>query len=129
MRIKQATTTGALLGAAFALAAAGCASTPIPNEKLAVAKASVQRAEQAGGVEYAPVQMQAAREKLARAEKAAADRDALPATQLAEEANVDAELAEATAHQGHAHKAAQDLDASLESLRQESGRNSNQTSQ
>jgi hypothetical protein len=28
---------------------AGCASTPITNEKLAVAKASVQRAEQAGG--------------------------------------------------------------------------------
>lgn len=130
MRTKHLTTmTGAALGAALALGAAGCASTPIPNEKIAVARASVQRAEQAGAVEYAPVQMQAARDKLARAEKAIADRDAQPATQLAEQANVDAQLAEATAQENHSHKAAAELDASLESLRQEANKNTNQSSQ
>jgi hypothetical protein len=80
-------------------------------------------------VEYAPVQMQAARDKLARAEKAIADRDAQPATQLAEQANVDAQLAEATAQENHSHKAAAELDASLESLRQEANKNTNQSSQ
>lgn len=127
MRIKH--TTGAALGAALALGAAGCASTPIPNEKIAVAKASLQRAEQSGAVQDAPLQIQAARDKLARAEKAIAAHDALPATQLAEQANVDAELAEATAQQNRSHKAAQELDASLQTLRQEAGKNTNQPSQ
>ena len=113
----------AVLGAAIALSAAGCATTPIPNEQLAVAKASVQSAEQAGAPELAPVEMAAARDKLARAEKAAADRNAQPATELAEQANADAQLAEATAQEQHSRKAAMELDPSLQALRQESLRN------
>ena len=114
---------GAMVCAAIALAAAGCATTPIPNEQIAVAKSSVQRAEQAGAPELAPVEMAAARDKLARAEKAAADRNAQPATELAEQANADAQLAEATAQEQHSRKAAMELDASLQALRQESLRN------
>ena len=108
------------LCAAIVLSAAGCATTPVPNEKIAVAKSSVQRAEQSGAPELAPVEMAAARDKLARAEKAAADHDALPATQLAERANVDAQLAEATAQEKHSRKAATEFDANLQALRQES---------
>lgn len=114
----------AVLCAAIALSAAGCVTTPIPNEKIAVAKSSVQRAEQAGAPELAPVEMAAARDKLARAEKAAADRDAQPATQLAEQANADAQLAEATAQEQRSHKAAVEFDANLQALRQESLRSS-----
>ena len=115
------------LGAALALCVAGCASTPIPNEKIAVAKSSVARAEQSGAPEFAPVEMAAARDKLARAEKAAADKEAQPATQLAEQANVDAQLAEATAQQHKSHKAASEFDASMQALRQESLRSTQPT--
>jgi hypothetical protein len=115
---------GALVAAAAVLIAAGCASTPIPNEKIAVAKASVQRAEQSGAPEYAPVELAAARDKLTRAEKAASDRQAQPATLLAEQANADAQLAEATAMQQRSHKAATEFDASMQALRQESMRSS-----
>jgi Domain of unknown function (DUF4398) len=118
---------GAALWTAFALCAAGCASTPIPNEQIAVAKSSVQRAEQNGAPELAPVEMSAARQELASAEKAAADRQALPATQWAEKANVDAQLAEATAQQRKAHKAATEFDASMATLRQETQRSSQPT--
>jgi hypothetical protein len=104
--------------------AAGCATTPIPNEKIAVAKASLQHAEQSGAPELAPVEMSEARGKLARAEKAAADHDAQPATQLAEQANVDAQLAEATAQEKKSHKAATEFDASMQALRQETLRSS-----
>jgi hypothetical protein len=100
--------------------AAGCATTPIPNEKIAVAKASLQHAEQSGAPELAPVEMAQARDKLGRAEKAAADHDAQPATELAEQANVDAQLAEATAQEKKSHKAAAEFDASMQALRQES---------
>lgn len=102
------------------VAAAGCATTPIPNEKIAVAKASLQHAEQSGAPELAPVEMAQARDKLGRAEKAAADHDAQPATELAEQANVDAQLAEATAQEKKSHKAAAEFDASMQALRQES---------
>jgi hypothetical protein len=85
MFIGQSNLKYAALCAAVVLSAAGCATTPIPNEKIAVAKSSVQRAEQSGAPELAPIEMAAARDKLARAEKAAADRDAQPATQLAEQ--------------------------------------------
>ncbi len=99
---------------------AGCASTPVPLEKIAVAKASVQRAEQSGAPQYAPVELATARDKLGRAERAAADHDAQPATLLAEQANIDAELAEATATQQISHKAAADFDANMQALRNES---------
>lgn len=110
-------------GAVIAIGLAACVSTPIPNEKIAVAKESVQRAEQSGAPELAPVEMAAARDKLARAERAAADREAVPANQLAEQANVDARLAEATAQQQRARKAAMEFDASMQALRSESMRN------
>jgi hypothetical protein len=115
LKLKSAALFGALV-----LMAAGCATTPVPNEKIAVAKDSVQRAERSGAPELAPVEMAEARDKLNRAEKAAADRDLQPATDLAEQANIDAQLAEATARQKTSHKAAMELDASLQALRQES---------
>ena len=114
---------GAAACAVIAIGLAACASTPIPNEKIAVAKESVRRAEQSGAPELAPVEMAAARDKLARAEKAVADREAVPANQLAEQADVDARLAEATAQQQRARKAAMEFDASMQALRSESMRN------
>lgn len=121
MRVRGAMITAAVL------AMAGCASTPIPNERIAVAKASVERAEQSGAPEYAPVELAAARDKLNRAEKAATAREAQPATMLAEQANADAQLAEATAMKERSHKAATEFDASMQTLRQESMRSSQPT--
>ena len=110
---------------AIAAALAACASSnPLADEKIAVAKASVQRAEGSGAPELAPVELAAARDKLTRAEQANTARNLLPATELAEQANVDAELAEATAQQQRSHKAAMEFDTSMETLRQESMRSS-----
>ena len=117
-------TTGAAAIAATALVLVACASNPVSDEKIAVAKASVQRAEGSGAPEFAPVELAGARDKLARAEKANADRDLQPATLLAEQANADAELAEATAQQQRSHKAAAEFDAGMQTLRQESLRSS-----
>jgi hypothetical protein len=117
-------TRSAIAGVALALGCAACASTPVPHEKIAVAKASLQRAEQSGAPELAPVEMAAARDKLSRAEKAAADRNGDSAAQLADQANADAQLAEAIAQEKHSAKAAAELDASLQALRNESQRSS-----
>ncbi len=120
MNRRPHSTALAAISAAVCLAAgAGCASTQVPNEQIAVAKASVQRAEQAGASSLAPVEFQTAQDKLARALKAVADSKLQPATDLAEQANVDAELAEAKANEQRSEKAAREFDASLAALRQE----------
>jgi hypothetical protein len=113
---------GSLLSAAIWLSA--CATNPVADEKIAVAKTSLERAEQAGAPQSAPVELAAARDKLARAEKANADHNLKPATDFAEQANIDAQVAEATAQQERARKAAAEFDASLRALRQEATRSS-----
>jgi len=115
-------TKGVAALAATAVALAACVSNPVVDEKIAVAKASLQRAEASGAPELAPLELAAARDKLARAEQANAARELVPATQLAEQANADAQLAEGTAQQQRSHKAATEFDASLQTLRQESMR-------
>lgn len=72
--------------ASLVLCVAACASSPVADEKIAVAKTAVQRAEQSGAPQAAPVELGMARDKLARAEKANADRNLKPATELAEQA-------------------------------------------
>jgi hypothetical protein len=103
---------------------AACASSPVADEKIAVAKASIQRAEQSGAPQAAPVELAEARDKLSRAEKANTDHDMQPATVLAEQANIDAQVAEASAQQQKSRKAALEFDASMQALRQESQRTS-----
>jgi len=120
-------TKGAAAFAATVVVLAACASNPAADEKIAVAKASLQRAEGSGAPEFAPVELATARDKLARAEKANADRNIQPATAWAEQANADAQLAEASAQQQRSHKAAMEFDASMLALRQESMRSSQPT--
>jgi len=116
-----------LAGAAIALsfiAMAAYASNPAADETIAVAKAAVERAEQSGAPQAAPVELASARDKLARAEKANADHRAKPAIALADQATIDAQVAEATAQKERAAKAAAEFDASMLTLRQESNRTS-----
>jgi hypothetical protein len=120
-------TKGAAAIAVTVVTLGACASSPVADENIAVAKASVQRAEASGAPEYAPVQMANAREELGGAEKANADSKAQPAMMLAERADIDAQLAEATAQQQRSHKAAMEFDASMQTLRQETLRSSQPT--
>jgi len=98
------------------------AANPVADEKIAVAQASLQRAEQSGAPQSAPVELATARDKLARAQKANVDRDYKIATALAEQANIDAQVAEAAAGQQRSHAAAVEFDASMQALRAEAMR-------
>jgi hypothetical protein len=92
------------------------------GDKIAVARAALQHAEQAGGPEAAPVQMATARDKLTLAEQANKKHDDKIAADWADQANIDAQVAEATAAQVRSSKAAVEFDASLQTLRQEANR-------
>jgi hypothetical protein len=115
----------ALLASTFSLAVQ--ANDHIADDKIAVAKAAVEHAEQAGAPEAAPVQLAQARQKLALAEKANTERHPKPAAAWADQANIDAQVAEATAGQVRSTKAAVEFDAGLQTLRQEAARSTQQT--
>jgi hypothetical protein len=109
-----------LLGALVALAAGGCASAPPATDKLAIAKRSIERAEQAGATQSAPTELSQARDKLAAADKASADHDEKTAVRLADQADSDGRLAEAAAVANRSRRAATELDASVQAMRDES---------
>lgn len=96
--------------------------TATADAKIAVAQASLQRAEQSGAPLLAPVDLATARDKLARAQKAKSNDDLRSATSLAEQADIDAQVAEANAQSQHAHTAAAEFDASMQALRAEAMR-------
>ena len=114
---------GFVAGAAMLLGA--CASVPAPTEQIAVSKAAVADAASAGGTTFAPAEMKTARERLDGANTAMASQDYERARVLAEEAQVDAQLAQAKAHSTKARKAADALLEDNRVLTEEINRKSN----
>ena len=104
------------------LTLAGCASAPVPTEQLAVTTAAVAQAVSAGGQELAPAEMSAARDKLMRAHLAVAAKDNEQALRLAQQAQVDAQLAGSKAEAMKARKAQAELQEAARVLREEMGR-------
>jgi predicted lipid-binding transport protein (Tim44 family) len=110
---------------AIAFGIVACASTPMPVEKLAVAKNSLARAEQAQAAQVAQVELNTARNKYAAAQAAADKNDAEVAARLADQADIDAQLAEAMARAKQQGQLVTEMDASLRDLREETLRRDN----
>ena len=79
-----------------------------------------------GATPYAPVEMDQARNKLRRAEKAMRQEDYNEAKRLADEAQADAELALALTGKAEAEQAVHEMEISIEVLREEIMRSQNQ---
>lgn len=90
-----------------------------PDAQLAEARASIRQAESDGARSSAPVELLSARDKLGRAEAAARTESFDTARALAEEARVDADLADHKTRAAKARLAADELARSNETLRQE----------
>lgn len=98
---------------------AGCKSIPAPTDQIAASKSAVNDALSAGGNEYAPLPLKSAIEKMEAAERAMGKEDYELAKRLAEQAQIDAQLAGAMARSTKAQKAAEALQESSRVLRQE----------
>jgi Domain of unknown function (DUF4398) len=109
--------------AAYIFLILGCAGIPAPTEQMAVSKVAVTNATSAGGNEFAPLALKSAIEKMDAAERAMTVEDYLQARQLAEQAQVDAQLAATKARSAKAQKAAGALQEDNRVLRQEIDRN------
>ena len=107
------------------LTLAACASTPPPpTQALQAAENAISNAEQARVAEYASVELNEARENLAAARKAVQDEDMERAERLAEQSRVNAELADAKAGLIRAKAINEEMETSIEVLKQEMQRGS-----
>jgi len=111
------------IGIAVAFIVTGCASIPAPTQQMAASKAALSDAVHAGGSEFAQHQLKIAMQKMNAAEQAMADEDYLRAWQLAEQVQVDAQLAALSARSAKAQKTAYQLQEVNRVLQQEIERN------
>jgi hypothetical protein len=114
-----------ILGGATLILTVGCSSLKTPaTADVAVSKAAVENAADAGGVQYAPIEMNDARRKMALANNAMANKDYKQAADFANQAQADAKLAQSKANSAKAQAAADALQDDIRVLREELDRNS-----
>ncbi len=99
-----------------------CAGTPIPKEQMAVAEAAVLKASTVNTSQDAPGQLQLAVGKLEAARAALQVKDNDKARRLAEQAELDAQVAELHAQAMRAARAAKESQSAERALREEIGR-------
>ena len=115
---------------ATVLGLSACASDKTPaTADVAVSRAAVANATSAGAADLAPAEMQSAREKLMRANQALAAKDYKTAQDLATQASADAQLAQSKANSSKATTAADELQQSIRTLREELNRANSTTQQ
>lgn len=112
--------SGVALSALATLAA--CSSVPVPTEQLAVSRAAVESAERSGAPEFAAAELLRARQKLDQAQEALRKEDNERARRLAEQAEVDAQLAQARANSQRSRAAVNEVEQSIRALRTEAMR-------
>ena len=125
MNTTSGNSYGMWLASVLVMTMCACSSMKTPaTADVAVSKAAVDNAVSAGGPEFAPVEMNSAREKMALANKAMAAKDYKLAAELAGQAQADAKLAQAKANSAKAQTAADALQEDIRVLREELSRNS-----
>lgn len=97
----------------------GCAAATPPVDTVSTADMALNRAIDAKAMQHAPLELRLAEEKLDRAKSALEEEDYEQARRLAEEAQVDARLAEARARSRAARQQAQEIEQTIDTLQRE----------
>ena len=117
----------AAMAAVLALSACASPNRAPATADVAVSRNAVDNAVSAGAAELAPQEISSARAKMTMANQALAAKDYKRASELATEAQADAQLAQSKANSAKATAASQALNADLRALRQEVDRNNTPT--
>jgi hypothetical protein len=120
-----------LLGVLAVGMLAGCSSvSEVTKERVARSETSMQQAQQTvGRSEAGAVELQRAKDNLEQAKAALAKKEGQKAERYAQLAQLDAELAVSKSQSAAARKAADELMASIQTLRQEAARGTTPTEQ
>jgi hypothetical protein len=108
--------------AGTALLGTGCSSTPPPTAQFAVSSAAIDTARSAGAAEFAAAELNNAQSKLDQARRLAEARRHEPARELAEQAEVDAQVARSKSQAERARRSVTEVEESLRLLREEMNR-------
>jgi hypothetical protein len=90
-----------------------------PVEKIATVERAIHAARESNATIHAPLEMKLAEDKLQKAKAAVNEKEFEQARRLADEALVDAKLAEAKSRSGKAKKLAGEMRKSIDTLRRE----------
>ncbi len=96
-----------------------CASMNPPTQQLTETETMIRQADQIGAEDYAPLEIRQARQKLEQARVAYNNEDYKEAARLAEQAKVDAELAQIKTLSGKTQLAVRELRESIRLLEEE----------
>jgi predicted S18 family serine protease len=96
-----------------------CASTNPPTQQLTETETVIRQADQVGAGNYAPLEIREARQKLEKARLAYNEEEYDEAARLAEQAKVDAELAQIMTLSAKAQLAVRELRESIRLLQEE----------
>lgn len=117
-----------VLGLVVGLGVTACGTTSPPRTDLTAAETAVEQAGEAGAAEHASGPFTLAQDKLARARDAVQQEDYTTARRLAEQAEVDARFAAASARSEVSKARADELRESIRILREEIERQQPQSS-
>jgi hypothetical protein len=106
----------------LAVGAVGCSTPTKPAQEIEKAELAIKTADGSPMPAVASLELRLAREKLERAKTALADEEYDQARRLAEQAQVDAQLAEAKADSEAARASAAELEQTINTLRNEAER-------
>lgn len=109
----------AVSGLAVAAALSACASAPIPEQQITLAKDAVNRAGSAEATQYAPLEMKSAQDKMFQMERALGEKQYPQARLLAEQIEADANLAERKSRAVKWQKQLTDARSGIQVLKQE----------
>jgi hypothetical protein len=94
-----------------------------PHDVISNAEMAINRARDANAITYAPLDLKFAEEKVAKAKEAMSMENYEEADQLAQDAMLDAQVAETKSRAEKAKKVSQDMQENIDSLQQELQRN------
>ena len=109
---------GILAGIALLLSGCGNSIKP-PTGKISNAELAISRAQDNNARDFAAFELRQAQDNLQKAKQAVQDEEFEKATRLADQAFMDASLAESKAEKEKARKAAKEMRESVETLQQE----------
>lgn len=108
-----------LLAISLMMLLAGCATTPPDRSFLDNARSAIEQAAQAGADDYSPLELRFARERLEVAELQLDQGKPEPARRLADEAEIDAQVALARTRAARTRAELADRQRELEQLRED----------
>jgi hypothetical protein len=114
-----ARTSAVLLFALGVATLSTCASAPLPHEQISMSKAALNRAISADATQYAPLQMKTAQDKMSQLDRAVGEKDYAKVRVLAQQIEVDANLAERTARTARADQQLKAAKEGINVLKQE----------